>query len=61
MTWTQRITVNAQQRSAGTFNTGTFNIPAVVDELRADFSFPNKLTTVVSGSLQAFCTFWGKT
>lgn len=51
MIWTLRLNINAQQRGAGTLNTGYFKIPAIVDELRADFLFPNQLTQTVSGSL----------
>jgi hypothetical protein len=52
MTWTQRINVTAQQRNAGTLNTANFRVPAIVDELRADFQWPNQLTATVSGSLR---------
>jgi hypothetical protein len=52
MTWTQRINVTAQQRNAGSLNTSNFRIPAIVDELRADFEWPNQLTQTVSSLLR---------
>lgn len=52
MAWTQRISVTAQQRQTGTLNTGNFNIPAVVNELRVDLNFPNQLPNDAIGSLR---------
>lgn len=52
MSWTQRLSVAAQQRQAGTFNTGNFNIPAVVGEMQVDLNFPNQLPNDAIGTLR---------
>lgn len=52
MAWSQRIVINAQNRNAGSLDTGNFTIPAIVDEIRTDFLFQNKLTSIVSGLLR---------
>jgi hypothetical protein len=52
MAWTERLAITAQQRNAGTFNSQVRNVPAIVDELRFDFNFPNVLPNVASGNLR---------
>ena len=46
------VRVPAPRSFAGTLTSGNFTIPAIVDEIRADFLFPNQLTQVASGSLR---------
>jgi hypothetical protein len=52
MAWTERLTIAAQQRTAGAFNSQARNVPAIVDELRFDFAFPNQLPNIASGNLR---------
>lgn len=52
MAWTLRLSINPQNRNAQTFNSPNINVPAVVDELKFDFLFPNQLTDIASGQLR---------
>ena len=52
MAWTERLSVAAQQRNVGAFNSPVRNVPAIVDDLRFDFNFPNQLPNVASGNLR---------
>jgi len=52
MAWTLRLSIPAQNRNAQTFNSSNINIPAVIDEFKFDFLFPNQLSQTVSGSLR---------
>ena len=52
MAWTERLAVAAQQRNVGAFNSPARNVPAIVDDLRFDFNFPNQLPNVASGNLR---------
>ena len=52
MAWTERLGITAQQRNAGTFDSQVRNVPAIVDELRFDFNFPNQLPNVATGNLR---------